>query len=106
MVRAGLEPGITGFQGKRPNHWATLPLNAGAWPGGSLGARDPPFVTVNNIIETMSVRLDRVIYVTCNLGGIYMRPGRTQTDMNSYWHEIFAAVYMKPGRDAWCLVSG
>ena len=25
MVRAGLEPGISGSQGKRPNHWATLP---------------------------------------------------------------------------------
>ena len=24
MVRAGLEPGISGSQGKRPNHWATL----------------------------------------------------------------------------------
>ena len=25
MVRAGLEPGISGSQGKRSNHWATLP---------------------------------------------------------------------------------
>ena len=25
MVRACLEPGISGSQGKRPNHWATLP---------------------------------------------------------------------------------
>ena len=25
MVRAGLEPGISGSQGKRPNHWATPP---------------------------------------------------------------------------------
>ena len=25
MIRAGLEPGIFGSQGKRPNHWATLP---------------------------------------------------------------------------------
>ena len=25
VVRAGLEPGISGSQGKRPNHWATLP---------------------------------------------------------------------------------
>ena len=25
MVRAGLEPGISGSQDKRPNHWATLP---------------------------------------------------------------------------------
>ena len=24
-VRAGLEPGISGSQRKRPNHWATLP---------------------------------------------------------------------------------
>ena len=24
VVRAGLEPGISGSQGKRPNHWATL----------------------------------------------------------------------------------
>ena len=35
-----------------------------------------------------------------------MRPGRTQTGMNSDRYEIFAAVYMKPGRNAWCLVSG
>ena len=41
-----------------------------------------------------------------NLGGIYMRPGRTQTGMNSGRYEIFATVYMKPGRNAWCLVSG
>ena len=26
VVRAGLEPGIPGSQGKRPDHWATLPL--------------------------------------------------------------------------------
>ena len=25
MVRTGLEPGISGSQDKRPNHWATLP---------------------------------------------------------------------------------
>ena len=25
VVRAGLEPRISGSQGKRPNHWATLP---------------------------------------------------------------------------------
>ena len=35
-----------------------------------------------------------------------MRPGRTQTGMNSDRCEIFAAVYMKLGRNAWCLVSG
>ena len=35
-----------------------------------------------------------------------MRPGRTQTGMNSDRYEIFATVYMKPGRNAWCLVSG
>ena len=29
-----------------------------------------------------------------------MRPGRTQTGMNLYRYEIFAAVYMKPRRDA------
>ena len=34
-----------------------------------------------------------------------MRPGRTQTDMNFYQYEIFAIVYKKPGRNAWCLVS-
>ena len=27
MVRACLEPSISGSQGKLPNHWATLPLN-------------------------------------------------------------------------------
>ena len=25
VVRVGLEPGISGSQGKRPHHWATLP---------------------------------------------------------------------------------
>ena len=30
MVRAGLEPGISGSQGKRSNHWATLPLTSGS----------------------------------------------------------------------------
>ena len=35
-----------------------------------------------------------------------MRPGRTQTGMNFYRYEIFATVYMKPGRNAWCLDSG
>ena len=35
-----------------------------------------------------------------------MRPGQTQTGMNLYRYEIFGAVYMKPGRNAWCLVSG
>ena len=35
-----------------------------------------------------------------------MRPGRTQTGINSDRYEIFATVYMKPGRNAWCLVSG
>ena len=44
--------------------------------------------------------------VCSKLGGIYMRPGRTQTGMNSDRYEIFATVYMKPGRNAWCLVSG
>ena len=34
-----------------------------------------------------------------------MRPGRTQTGMNSDRCEIFATVCMKPGRNAWCLVS-
>ena len=28
MVRAGLEPGISGSQGQRSNHWATLPYKA------------------------------------------------------------------------------
>ena len=41
-----------------------------------------------------------------DLEGIYMRQGRTQTDMNSDQSEIFATVSMKPGRNAWCLVSG
>ena len=27
VVRMGLEPGIFGSQGKRPNHWATLGLH-------------------------------------------------------------------------------
>ena len=35
-----------------------------------------------------------------------MRPGRTQTGLNFYQYETFAAVYMKPGRNAWYLVSG
>ena len=34
-----------------------------------------------------------------------MRPGRTQTGINLYRYEFFAAVYMKPGRNAWSLVS-
>ena len=29
MVRAGLEPGISGSQGKRFNHWAALPPQNG-----------------------------------------------------------------------------
>ena len=39
-------------------------------------------------------------------GGIYMRPGRTQTGINLYRYKIFAAVHTKPGKNAWCLVSG
>ena len=35
-----------------------------------------------------------------------MRPGRAQTGINSDRYEIFATVYMEPGRNAWCLVSG
>ena len=35
-----------------------------------------------------------------------MRPGRSQTGMNSDRYEIFATIFMKPGRNAWCLVSG
>lgn len=35
-----------------------------------------------------------------------MSPGRTQTGMNFYQYEIFATVYMEPGRNAWYLVSG
>ena len=35
-----------------------------------------------------------------------MRQGPTQTGMNSDQYEIFATVYMKSGRNAWCLVSG
>ena len=31
-----------------------------------------------------------------------MRPGRNQTGMNLYRYEIFAAVYVKPGRNDWC----
>ena len=38
--------------------------------------------------------------------GIYMRLGRTQTGMNLHRYEIFATVYMKPGRDVWWLISG
>ena len=38
------------------------------------------------------------------LGGIYMRPGRTQTGMNLYRYDIFSSVYMKQGRNA--LVPG
>ena len=34
-----------------------------------------------------------------------MRSGRTPTVMNLYKYESFAAVYMKAGRNAWCLVS-
>ena len=34
-----------------------------------------------------------------------MRPGRTQSGVNSDRYEIFATVFMKPGRNAWCLVS-
>ena len=41
-----------------------------------------------------------------DLKGIYMRPGRTQTSMNLYRYKMFAAVYMKPAKDAWCLVLG
>ena len=40
------------------------------------------------------------------LGGIYMRPGRTQIGMNSDRYEMFAIVYTKPGRNAWCLILG
>ena len=39
-------------------------------------------------------------------GGIYMRPGWTQSGMNLYWYERFAAVYINLRRDSWCLVSG
>ena len=35
-----------------------------------------------------------------------MRPGRTQTGMNSDRYEMFAIVYTKPGRNAWCLILG
>ena len=35
-----------------------------------------------------------------------MRPGRTQTGMNSDRYEMFAIVYTKPGRNAWCLIFG
>ena len=35
-----------------------------------------------------------------------MRPGRTQTFMNLDGYEIFAAVYMKLGRNARSLVLG
>ena len=35
-----------------------------------------------------------------------MRPGRTQTGMKFHRYEIFATVYIKPGRNAWCLASG
>ena len=41
-----------------------------------------------------------------DLEGIYMRQGRTQTGMNSDLSEIFATVFMKLGRNAWCLISG
>ena len=44
---------------------------------------------------------------TCNLKGIYMRPISGRYDIqNLYRYETFAAVYLKPGRNAWCLVSG
>ena len=32
-----------------------------------------------------------------------MRPGRTQIGTNLYRYEIFAAVYMRPGRNAWSI---
>ena len=35
-----------------------------------------------------------------DLRGIYMRPAGTQTGMNLYQYETFAAVYMKLGGDA------
>ena len=35
-----------------------------------------------------------------------MRPGQIQTSMNLYRYEILAAVYIKSGRNAWCLGSG
>ena len=35
-----------------------------------------------------------------------MRPGRTQIGMNSDRYEMFAIVYTKPGRNAWCLILG
>ena len=39
-------------------------------------------------------------------GAIYMRPGRTQTGMNLYRYEIFAVVYMKPGRNnIFCIIN-
>ena len=34
-----------------------------------------------------------------------MRPGRNQTGMKFLRYISFAAVYMKPGRNAWCQVS-
>ena len=34
-----------------------------------------------------------------------MRLGQTQTIMNLYRYESFAAVYMKAGQNAWCLAS-
>ena len=34
-----------------------------------------------------------------------MGPGRTLTSMNLFGYEILAAVYMKPERNVWCLVS-
>ena len=73
VVRASLEPGISGSQGKRPNHWATL-SPASQRPNPPLPRnylRDIGEETCNlvdrNTIEEKVEKERRAVARTCNM---------------------------------------
>ena len=58
------------------------------------------------VIENLSCEfslVNRSSKISGKLGGIYLRPGRTQTGTNLYRYEIFAAVYMRPEQNSWSI---
>ena len=72
MVRAGLEPGISGSQGKRPNHWATLQASIFFWSSG----REMPLQSASWRILAASSFVARI-----NRRGFSRQPWRTPLDI-------------------------
>ena len=57
-------------------------------------------------IQSMAVLVNFYRYISHSKGVLAWDQNELRPRMNLHRYEIFAAICMKPGRNAWCLVSG